>query len=125
MALTKIEFKSGKIYETPAATGVAAVANGLDAIAATIAAAKEQENNVINLAPSATDIVITMGNITTAELCMLASDGLVTVKLNGSVVALDVNPLLVLFGSVTSITASNPSVTEVRSIRKYLATSGD
>ena len=125
MALTKIEFKSGKIYETPAATGVAAVANGLDAIAATIAAAKEQENNVINLAPSATDVVITMGNITTAELCMLASDGLVTVKLNGSVVALDVNPLLVLFGSVTSITASNPSVTEVRSIRKYLATSGD
>ena len=125
MALTKIEFKSGKIYETPAATGVAAVANGLDAIAATIAAAKEHENNVINLAPSATDIVITMGNITTAELCMLASDGLVTVKLNGSVVALDVNPLLVLFGSVTSITASNPSVTEVRSIRKYLATSGD
>jgi len=125
MALTKIEFKSGKIYETPAATGVAAVANGLDAIAATIAAAKEHENNVINLAPSATDIVITMGNITTAELCMLASDGLVTVKLNGSVVALDVNPLLVLCGSVTSITASNPSVTEVRSIRKYLATSGD
>src|SRR3972149_10634861 len=109
MALTKIEFKNGKIYETPAATGVAAVANGLDAILATIAAAKEIDNNVVNLAPSATDIVIAMGNITTSEICILMSDGPITVKLNGSVVALSVNPLLVVFGSVTAILASNPS----------------
>lgn len=126
MGLTKIEFKSGKVYETPAATGVAEVANGFDSIAATIASAKEKDNNVINLAPSATDVVISMSNITSAELCILLSDGPISIKVNGSVVALDVNPLFVISGSnVTGITASNPSATEARQVHKYLATSTD
>lgn len=122
-ALTKIDLKGGKIVETPAASGVAVSANGLDALIASLAAAKEIDNNVFTLDPSATDIVVSLGNIADADVLILVPDGPITVKMNGSLTAVGVSQVLVLFGtSITALTASNPSSTEVRQVRKYLAT---
>lgn len=122
-ALTKIELKGAKIVETPAATGVAQNANGLDVLVAALASAKEIDNNVFSLDPSATDVTIAMGNISAAKVLIIIPDGTITVKLNGSVTAIEVSTALILFGtSITGITASNPSSTEVRQIRKYIAT---
>lgn len=124
--LTKIDFKGGKIVETPAATGVPVTANGLDNVLATLASAKEIDNNVFDLNPNTTDATVALGNITDSSILILVPDGLITVKINGSSVALEVSQLLVLFGTdVTALTASNPSSTEVRSVRKYLATATD
>lgn len=126
MSLTKIEFKGGKIVETPAATLVPATANDFEAIVALIAAATEKDNNTFNLNPSVTDVVVSMANITTAGVVVLITDGPITVKINGSVTPIPVEQCLILFGTaVTAITASNPSATEVRSVKKYLATDAD
>ena len=120
---TKIELKGAKIVETPA--GQAAVsANRFDNIIAALPNAAEIDNNAFDLDPSATDVPVAMGNITTAQVVVLMPDGPITVKLNGSSTVIEVDTLLVLFGTnITGFTASNPSSTEVREVKKYLATS--
>lgn len=124
--LTKIELKGTKIVETPAATGVAVNANGLDAILATFNNSKEQDNNIFNLDPSASNVAVSMGNITNAKVMVLIPDGTITIRLNGGVTDVEVSQALILFGTdITGVTASNPSATEVRSVRKYFATDAD
>jgi hypothetical protein len=124
-SLTKIDFKGGKVIETNAA-GVPFTANGLDAIVATLASAKEIDNNVFDLDPNASDVAVALGNITDSDVLILVPDGPITVKLNASTDDLPVSQLLVLFGTdITAIKASNPSATEVRQVRKYLATKTD
>jgi hypothetical protein len=119
---TKIELKGAKIVETPSATGVAVSANRLDAILASLPAAKEIENNMFDLDPSVTDQAVAMGNITDADVLILVPDGRITVKINGGLTALQIDTVLILFGTdITSLTASNPSATEVRQVIKYLA----
>lgn len=121
---TKIELKGAKIVETPASTGTAVSANRFDNIVAALGAAKEIDNNAFDLDPSVTDVPVSMGNITTAEIVVLIPDGPISVKLSGSLTAIEVDTALILFGTdVTSITATNPSSTEVREVKKYLATS--
>jgi hypothetical protein len=122
-SLTKIELKGAKVVETPASTGVAVNANGLEALIAILAAAKEIDNNVFDLAPLDTDVVVSMGNISDATVVILIPDGTITVKLDSSATALKVDTALILFGTsiTTGIKASNPSATEVRQVRKYLA----
>jgi hypothetical protein len=122
MPLTKIEFKGAKIVETPTATGVASNANRFEAISALLSNAKEIDNGIVDLDPSATDVAVAT-NIDDADICVLVPDGLITVKLNGSVTPFPVSQLLVIFGTdITDVTVSNPSATEVRSVLKYLAT---
>lgn len=120
---TKVELKGAKIVETP--SGQAAVsANRFDNIVAVLPAAKEIDNNAFDLDPSDTDVPVSMGNITTAEVVVLVPDGPITIKLNGSSTVIEIDTILVMFGTnITGITASNPSSTEVREVKKYLATS--
>lgn len=128
---TKIELKGAKVVETPSDTGVAVNANGLEALLILLAAAAEIDNNVFKLNPLDTDIAVEMGNISDASVLLLIPDGEISVKLDGSATALKIgaggNGGLALFGtSITAgITASNPSATEVRRVRKYLATAAD
>lgn len=81
------------------------------------------------VAPSTVDSVISLGGVTTAHMLYVRADQLVSVKLNNSNVALDVEPtpaaadgvvlsqyqkldqpgILMLRGRVTSLSISNPS----------------
>ena len=119
----KVEFVNGKVLETP--TGGAA-STVLDAIGDTLTNAAETSGPLrLNLAASATDVVLSLGNITTANLVVLSTDGAVDVKLNGSSTAQPVNKLLVLFGTVSGILATNPSSSEARAVTLYAATNTD
>lgn len=124
--LHKIELKGGKILETNETSGVVATANGLDALLLVLEHATEIDNNIFDLDPSAVDVTVSMGNIAEAKIMILVPDGPITVKLNGGATVHTVEKGLIWFGSaVTAISASNPSATESRQVRKYLATDGD
>lgn len=116
----KVDFIGGKINETP--SGGAAV-TVLDSIADSLANAAESSGPMrFNLAASATDVALSLGNVATAKVVVLLTDGAVSVKLNGSADALAVNKSFILFGTISGITASNPSSSEARGITLYCAT---
>ena len=122
----KIELKGGKVLETNETSGVVATANGLDALLLALEHVQEIDNNIFDLDPSATDVAVSMGNITNAQILILVPDGPITFKLNGGTTVHTVEKGLIWFGSdITAISASNPSATESRQVRKYLATTSD
>lgn len=115
-----VNFQNGKIIETP--TGGAPVTI-VDAIADSLATATETSGAMrFNLAASATDVALSLGNIVTANCVVLLTDGTVNVKLNGDTVAKSVNKTMVWFGTLSGILASNPSSSEARAITLYCAT---
>lgn len=120
----KVELKGAKIVETPTDTNVSTAANSLDNIAATLDNVIEVDNNRIVLNPSATDVPLALGNITTSEIVVLIPNRPITVKLNGSTTPITVRSAFILFGTnITDIVVTNPSATEQVVIRKYLASS--
>jgi|GEM_PF-4603844 len=119
----KVEFIAGKLNETP--TGGATVTI-LNAITDALANATEASGAMkFNLAASAVDIPLSMGNVGVANALFLLTDGAVNVKLNGDTINKQVNKTLVWFGTISGIVASNPSSSEVRAITLYAATISD
>lgn len=119
----KVEFIAGKLNETP--TGGATVTI-IDAITDAIVNAQEASGAMkFNLAANATDVTLSMGNVATAKMIVLLTDGAVNVKFNGSPVAIPLNKSAVMFATISGILASNPSASEVRAITLYAATDTD
>lgn len=114
----KIEFTGGKIQETPAG-GVLQV---ITTVTDSLLNAKEAVHGQFKVNPSGTDIAIAMGNIATAKVAAILTDGPVSVKINGGVNAIVIDSTLILFGEVTSLTISNPHLTETRIVETYFAT---
>lgn len=117
---TTVALSGAKITET-APNGVITLPSGLNALADMLSLSTKQDNSVTDLAPLATDIVLSMGNITTAKVVILDADGPITVKVSGSTVAVGVTTLILFGTNITSITATNPSATTSVQVRKYLA----
>lgn len=119
----KVDFTAGKIVETP--TGAAAV-TVIDAIADSLLNSAETSGPMrFNLQANASDVVLNMGNVATAKMLFMQTDGAINVKLNGSATALALNKTLLFFGTISGILASNPSASEVRAITLYAATDTD
>lgn len=114
----KIDFVGGKIQETPAG----GVATAISTVADVLLAAKESVHGQFKLDPSATDITVAMGNISTAKVAIILTDGPVSVKINGGVNAIVINKTFVLFGELTALTISNPHLAEIRTVETYFAT---
>lgn len=121
VATKKVEFTGGKINETP----LNGVLDTITTVADSIATAKETVHGQFKVNPSTTDLVVAMGNITTAKAMVIAVDGPITVKLNGGSNAIPVNKTVVWFGSITGLTLSNASLTDVRTVEVYFASDDD
>lgn len=114
----KIDFTGGKIQETPAGGVVSTITTVTDSLVS----AKECVHGQFKLDPSATDIAVAMGNISTAKIAAILTDGPVSVKINGGVNAIVVDQTFLLFGELTSLSISNPHLTEIRTVETYFAT---
>lgn len=121
VATKKVEFAGGKLIETPLA-GVAAT---ITTIADLIATAKETAHGQLKVSPSTTDLVIAMGNITSAKVMIIATDKEISVKLNGGATAVVVDKTVVWFGTITGLLVTNASSTEVATVEVYFATDTD
>ena len=118
VASKKVEFTGGKLIETPSG-GVAGV---ITTIADTLATAKECVHGQFKVNPTTVDLVVAMGNIATAKVMIIATDGPILVKLNGSDDEISVDKTVVWFGEITGLELSNESTTDVRTVEVYFAT---
>ena len=120
--LKKVDFFGGQIIET--VTGQSPVVI-IKTIAASLLDATESAGPLnFNVAPSATNIPIQLGNITTAKALVMQADGDLNVSINGATPF--TTRTLVLFNcSVSGINVSNPSVTSIVGVTAYAATSTD
>jgi len=118
--LRRVDFVAGKLNETP--TGGATVTI-IDNIADTLMNAAEASGAMkFNLPANAVDVPLNMGNVNTAKVIVLLTDGAINVKFNGSPVSIPVSNTVVMFATISGILASNPSSSEVRGITLYAAT---
>lgn len=72
----------------------------------------ENNRQQVNLAEGATDVALPLGPIAAAKVLMIVSDLPITLKVNGSIVALLCKMYALSGCAVTSITASNGNGTE-------------
>lgn len=116
-----VDFKDGKLTETVIGSTTPTVI--IASIKDQLAAATECYHGQFTVPPSTVDLIVSLANITTAHAIFLLSDGVVSVKINASAVAVPFDTTLILVGTaVTACTISNAHLTETRVVEIYLAT---
>lgn len=118
----KVDLTTAKITETPTGGSIKEITTFTDSLSSAV----ESYHGQFVLAASATDVVVSLGNITTCKVFSLSSDGPTTsAKLNGDVNGFNFTKVILFNTNITSCTVSNSDPTNSRVIEIYIATDTD
>ncbi len=102
---------SGLLSLVDETTGVTGFSYNLATIQAAITGLLKSSKDVIELEASATDQAVNFGNVTTPKILLLyikAGNGPITMKHDSNTNAITIDKMIILFGSITTVTLSNP-----------------
>lgn len=117
MMTFKVDFVGGAVRETVTGSAPKVI---IDSITATLDSAVQKSDDVVKLAAGAVDVDLFPAHMPAAGCVLLVPDGPISIKVSGGL-AQPVDSFYSVFGTVSGIRATNPSSTDSRSIRRYIA----